>query len=137
MVARRRAGEDAPPATQDDRTTTVRPGELFACDNTRPYRLIGVDHTHMAVLCVPRASLGRRINSVSRRTAIPLSARIGIGRLVGHALSSATEELADHSPARTHVGDALTALLLAAFADTTPSGPPSAVIWATVFVPMC
>ncbi|MEH0447788.1 MULTISPECIES: hypothetical protein [unclassified Streptomyces] len=100
MVARRRAGEDAPPATQDDRTTTVRPGELFACDNTRPYRLIGVDHTHMTVLCVPRASLGRRINSVSRRTAIPLSARIGIGRLVGHALSSATEELADHSPAQ-------------------------------------
>ncbi|MFE4724289.1 AraC family transcriptional regulator, partial [Streptomyces sp. NPDC056728] len=58
-------------ATQDDRTTAVKPGEVFACDNTRPYRLIGADPSDMTVLCVPRASLGRHANAVSRRTALP------------------------------------------------------------------
>ncbi|MFG2126879.1 helix-turn-helix domain-containing protein [Streptomyces sp. NPDC048751] len=108
-------------ATQDDRTTTVKPGELFACDNTRPYRLIGADPTDMTVLCIPRASLGRHANSISRRTALPICAREGIGRLLGHALSTANDGLVHHcAAASTHLGDALTALLLAAFADTTP-----------------
>ncbi|MFJ9382108.1 helix-turn-helix domain-containing protein, partial [Streptomyces sp. NPDC101455] len=107
-------------ATQDDRTAAVKPGELFACDNTRPYRLIGADLSDMTVLCVPRASLGIHANSISRRTARPVSARNGIAGLLSHALSTANHDLACHSAARTHLGDALTALLLAAFADTTP-----------------
>lgn len=107
-------------ATQDDRTATVKPGELFACDNTRPYRLIGAEPSDMTVLCIPRASLGIHANSISRRTALPICARNGIGGLLGHALSTANHDLARHSAARTHLGDALTALLLAAFADTTP-----------------
>ncbi len=53
-------------AIQDDRTTTVKPGELFACDNTRPYRLIGTDPTDMTVLCVPGpASADTRTPSAS------------------------------------------------------------------------
>lgn len=107
-------------ATQDDRTTTVKPGELFACDNTRPYRLIGADLIDMTVLCVPRASLGRHANSICRRTALPLSPQDGIGRLFSHALSGIDEGLPSQAVARTYLADALTALLLAAFADTTP-----------------
>ncbi|WP_037676074.1 helix-turn-helix domain-containing protein [Streptomyces griseus] len=107
-------------AIQDDRTTTVKPGELFACDNTRPYRLIGADSSDMTVLCLPRASLGRHADSMSRRTALPLSTQSGIGRLVGHALSAVNEDLPRQAVSRTYLADALTALLLAAFADTTP-----------------
>jgi AraC-like DNA-binding protein len=113
-------------ATQADRTTAVRPGELFACDNTRPYRLIGADLIDMTVLCVPRASLGRHANSISRRTALPLSGVDGIGGLLGHALSAVDEDLPRRSVARTYLADALTALLLAAFADTTPEQVPVA-----------
>lgn len=75
-------------ATQADRTTRVRPGELFACDNTRPYRLIGADRIDMTVLCVPRASLGGYASSIGRRTALPVPTVGGIGRLLGHALSA-------------------------------------------------
>lgn len=107
-------------AIQDDRSTTVQPGELFACDNTRPYRLIGADASDMTVLCVPRASLGRQVNSISRRTALPIPAQGVIGRLLGHALSAVDEDLPRHGMARMHLADALTALLLGAFAETTP-----------------
>lgn len=113
-------------ATQDNRTTTVKPGELYACDNTRPYQLIGANTTDMTVLCIPRTSLGRHANSISRRTALPICAQEGIGQLLGHAVSTATEGLVDHCAAHTHLGDALTALLLAAFADTTPEKAPVA-----------
>lgn len=107
-------------AAQDDRTATMKPGELYACDNTRPYRLIGADPTDMTVLCIPRASLGRHADSVSQRTALPIPALDGIGGLLDHALSTVNNDLPHHSAARTHLADALTALLLAAFADTTP-----------------
>ncbi|MCI3246510.1 MULTISPECIES: helix-turn-helix domain-containing protein [Streptomyces] len=107
-------------ATQDDRTATVKPGELFACDNTRPYRLIGAAPSDMTVLCVPRASLGRYANSISRRTVFPIPTQDAIGGLLGHTLSAVNDGLPRHGVARTHLADALTALLLAAFADTTP-----------------
>ncbi|MEU6389119.1 helix-turn-helix domain-containing protein [Streptomyces sp. NPDC046939] len=107
-------------AIQDGRTTTVRPGELFACDNTRPYRLVGADSSDMTVLCVPRATLGRHADSIGRRTALPICAGGGVGRLLGHALSAIGEDCPRQGVARTYLADALTALLLAAFADTTP-----------------
>lgn len=113
-------------ATQADRTALVKPGELFACDNTRPYRLIGTDLSDMTVLCVPRASLGRYANSISRRTVLPLSTEGGIGGLLGHALSTVNEDLPRRGVARTCLADALTALLLAAFADTSPEQVPVA-----------
>ncbi|MFF1547662.1 helix-turn-helix domain-containing protein [Streptomyces sp. NPDC058291] len=107
-------------AMQDDRTTTVQPGELFACDNTRPYRLIGADLSAMTVLCIPRASLGRHVNAITRRTALPIPAQGAIGRLLNHALSAVDEELPRQGVARTYLADALTALLLGTFADTSP-----------------
>ncbi|MFE3165768.1 helix-turn-helix domain-containing protein [Streptomyces sp. NPDC059224] len=113
-------------AVQADRTTTVRPGELFACDGTRPYRLIGAGLSDMTVLCVPRASLGRYANSIGRRTALALPGAGGIGGLLGHALSAVSEDFPRRDVARTHVADALAALLLAAFADTAPEHVPVA-----------
>jgi AraC-like DNA-binding protein len=104
---------------QDDRIAKVNPGELFVCDNTRPYRLIGVDRCDMTVLCVPRASLGRYANAVSRRTAFPLPAVGGISGLLGHALTAINDDLPRRGVARAHVADALTALLLASFTETT------------------
>ncbi|MCX5000530.1 helix-turn-helix domain-containing protein [Streptomyces longwoodensis] len=111
-------------ATQADRTTRVRPGELFACDNTRPYRLIGADRIDMTVLCVPRASLGGYASSIGRRTALPVPTVGGIGRLLGHALSATDAGLPRRGAAGTHLADALTALLLAAFADSSPERVP-------------
>ncbi|MFK4123069.1 helix-turn-helix domain-containing protein [Streptomyces longwoodensis] len=111
-------------ATQADRTTRVRPGELFACDNTRPYRLIGADRIDMTVLCVPRASLGGYASSIGRRTALPVPTAGGIGRLLGHALSATDAGLPRRGAAGTHLADALTALLLAAFADSSPERVP-------------
>ncbi len=51
--------------TQDERTTALKPGELFACDNTRPYRIIGAEPSDMTVLCVPRASLGKQADCMA------------------------------------------------------------------------
>ncbi|WP_243859936.1 hypothetical protein [Streptomyces sp. BK208] len=78
---------------QDGRTAALEPGELFACDNTRPYRIIGAAPTDMTVLCVPRANLGRHADSIGRRTALPLSAQDGINRLLTRTLSTADEDL--------------------------------------------
>ncbi|MFJ9736563.1 helix-turn-helix domain-containing protein [Streptomyces sp. NPDC101166] len=113
-------------AIQGDRITKVEPGEVFACDNTRPYRLIGAGSSDMTVLCVPRASLGRHANSISLRTALPIPTQGGIGGLIGHALSAVGEDLPCQGVARTYLADALTALLLTAFADTTPERAPVA-----------
>lgn len=107
-------------AIQDGRSSSVRSGELFACDNTRPYRLIGADPIDMTVLCVPRTSLGRHADTISARTALPLATREGIGGLLSHAFRTADEDLSCRRTTRTYLADALTALLLAAFADTTP-----------------
>ncbi|MHC5905322.1 AraC-like ligand-binding domain-containing protein [Streptomyces sp. S6] len=109
-------------AAQDDRTAALTPGDLFACDNTRPYRLIGAGPTDMTVLCVPRTSLGHHLTSVTRRTALAVCARSGIGGLLSHALTTDPGE----GPAREHLADALTSLLLATFADTTPERVPVA-----------
>ncbi|MFE6888013.1 helix-turn-helix domain-containing protein [Streptomyces sp. NPDC057694] len=107
-------------AIQGDRSTSVKSGELFACDNTRPYRLIGADSIDMTVLCVPRANLGRHADTISARTASPLSTQGGIARLISHAFRTADEDPPCQRAARTHLADALTALILAAFADTSP-----------------
>ncbi|WP_416969463.1 helix-turn-helix domain-containing protein [Streptomyces sp. 4F14] len=111
---------------QDDRATALTPGELFLCDNTRPYRLIGDGPTDMTVLCVPRASLGRHVDAIGRRTALAVSARTGIGALLGHALSADTGTLPERAESRAHLADALTALLLAEFAGTAPERAPVA-----------
>ncbi|WP_030378137.1 MULTISPECIES: helix-turn-helix domain-containing protein [unclassified Streptomyces] len=105
---------------QDGRAATLKPGELFACDNTQPYRIIGSAPSDMTVLCVPRANLGRHADSIGRRTALPLSAQGGIGGLLRYALSVADEDVPGGGLTRTYLAEALTALLLAAFADTTP-----------------
>ncbi|MEU2779811.1 helix-turn-helix domain-containing protein [Streptomyces sp. NPDC007162] len=107
-------------AVQDDRVATVKPGQLFACDNTRPYRLVGAGPIDMTVLCIPRASLGRHVDSISKHTARPVAVQDGIGGLLGHALSTAEAGVVQDDAARAHLADALTALLLAAFADTSP-----------------
>ncbi|MEU6353129.1 helix-turn-helix domain-containing protein [Streptomyces sp. NPDC047072] len=107
-------------ATQDDRTTVLKPGEMFACDNTRPYRLIGAAPSDMTVLCVPRTSLGRHADSIGRRTALPVSPQSGVGRLLSCTLSGLHETRPSQAPARMHLADAVTSLLLAAFTDTTP-----------------
>ncbi|MDO0939149.1 helix-turn-helix domain-containing protein [Streptomyces sp. DG2A-72] len=106
--------------TQDDRTTALKPGVLFACDNTRPYRIIGAEASEMTVLCVPRASLGKQADCMSRRTALPIPTQDGIGRLLGCALSGMEKDLPRQGVARTYLADALTTLVLAAFVDTTP-----------------
>ncbi len=109
---------------QDGRATALAPGEFFVCDNTRPYRIIGDGPTDMTVLCVPRASLGRHVDAIARRTALAVSARTGIGALLGHALSP--DALPGRAEPRAHLADALTALLLAEFADTAPERAPVA-----------
>ncbi|MFI5977497.1 helix-turn-helix domain-containing protein [Streptomyces sp. NPDC051452] len=106
--------------TQDDRTTVLKPGELFACDNTRPYRLVGVTPSDMTVLCVPRPSLGWHADSIGRRTALPISTQSKPGRLLSCALSGLDEDLPSQAPARMHLVDAVISLLLAAFTDTSP-----------------
>ena len=108
---------------QGDRMTRLKPGDLFACDTTRPYRLTGIGASDMTVFCVPRTSLGRHADTISRRTALPISTQAGIGRLLGQLIGgvqSMDSELPGHGAAGLYVADALTALLLAAFADTTP-----------------
>ncbi|MEE1670335.1 helix-turn-helix domain-containing protein [Streptomyces sp. WAC07094] len=106
--------------TQGDRTSALKPGELFACDNTQPYRIIGGGPSDMTVLCLPRSSLGRYADAISRRTALPISSQGGTGRLLSHTLSALEDDLPGQEVARSHLADALTALLLATFADTTP-----------------
>ncbi|MGC5561607.1 helix-turn-helix domain-containing protein [Streptomyces sp. FR-108] len=113
-------------ATQDGRTTTVKPGELFACDNTRPYRLVGAGLIDMSVLCVPRASLGRYVDSLNRRTALPIPIQGGIGRLLNHALTAVDEDFPREGAAGLHLADALTSVLLATFTDTSPERAPVA-----------
>lgn len=106
--------------TQDDRTTALKPSELLAIDNTRPYRVVTAGPGDITVLGVPRASLGWHADAISRRTALPIPAQGGIGRLLGYAMSGLNEDLPSPGAARMYLADALTALFLAAFADTTP-----------------
>lgn len=83
-------------------------------------RSFGSAPSDVTVLCVPRANLGRHADSIGPRTALPLSAQGGIGRLLRYALSVVDEDVPGEGLARTYLADALTALLLAVFADATP-----------------
>lgn len=103
---------------QDDRATALKPGELFACDNTRSYRIIGAGPSDMTVLCVPRAHLGPHADIIARRTALGVPAHSGISGLLGHALAEAG--VPGEGVARAYLADALISLVLAAFTDTSP-----------------
>lgn len=104
-------------------TIRLNPGDLFAFGTKRPYRLTADGVSDLTAFCVPRASLGRYADVISRRTASPISTEMGAGRLLRQlldAMESVDEDLTAQGPARSYVADALTALLLAAFTETTP-----------------
>ena len=115
---------------QDGRTSVLSPGELVAYDTARPYRLVCGDTSDLFVLGIPHAAFGGYADSVSRRTALPVSGEAALGRLLGSLLRGGERADEDESggvpgPARLHLADALTALVLAAF-TTAWAGPGAA-----------
>ncbi|MFD5893939.1 helix-turn-helix domain-containing protein [Streptomyces sp. NPDC060366] len=110
------------PATvvQESRQRRVAPGDLVTFDTGRPYRLDVTGPCDVIVSGLPRAMLGAHADLIARRTAAPLPTDTGARALVAAFLSGLGEQL-DSVPASsgTHLADAMVALLIAAFAETS------------------
>jgi AraC-like DNA-binding protein len=105
---------------QDSRRGQVEPGELFVFDTARPYEFAITGVCDVVVVGMPRSLLGAGADLISRRTAAPVPSDSGTRAVVAAFLSG----LGDHvdglpGSAGVHLADALAALLVAAFTETT------------------
>lgn len=103
---------------QDGRQHRPRPGELAVLDTTRPCRLRYDDPCDVLSMAVPRGLLGPRADALTRRAATPLAGDDGTRAVVGAMFGGLCEALS-HLPgaANVRLGEALTALVLAALGD--------------------
>jgi AraC-like DNA-binding protein len=114
--------------SQDDRQATVRPGELVCYDTTRPYTLDFLGQFHIALARVPRPLLGVPATLLSLVTARPITAQVGVGRVLAPLLTEVTAHPASYRGLAEHdVGNALIDLTRAAIVERTADqhAPPS------------
>ncbi|WP_232838257.1 AraC-like ligand-binding domain-containing protein [Streptomyces geranii] len=106
---------------QGGRQSRAYGGDFVVLDMTRPYRLAVADGCDVMAVGIPRAELGRHADAVTRQSARRLPTGTGAQAVLAaflQGLGGHLDELA--GPARAQVGDALTALLVAAFTETAP-----------------
>jgi AraC-like DNA-binding protein len=96
-------------------------GDFVVLDMTRPYRLAVADACDVMAVGIARTELGRHADTVAVQAARRLRSDTGAQAVLAAfllGLGRHLDELA--GPARSHVGDALVSLLLAAFTETEP-----------------
>ena len=105
---------------QDGRECRVDPGDLVMCDMTRPYDIAVPGACDVSFLGIPRSRLGRDADVVSSRSAIPISADVGLTALISTCLKRVSD-YADQvpGPSSRHLGDALTSLIMASLTEST------------------
>ncbi|SEG69002.1 transcriptional regulator, AraC family [Actinacidiphila yanglinensis] len=108
-------------AAQDGRQQAVRSGEWAVLDTTRPYALAVPEPCAVLAVGLPRGRLGPYAGTLARRTAQPLPSGRGVRGVMRALLRGVDEHIDGDLPATSgaHLADALTALLIAVYADTT------------------
>lgn len=108
-------------AAQDERDHALAPGELAVLDTTRPYALTVAEECAVLAVGLPRALLGGHADAVARCTARPLPSSRGVRGVMRALVEGVGEHIDEDLPATSgaHLADALTALLIAVYADTT------------------
>ena len=112
--------QGASAVAQGERQSRVRAGQLVVFDATKPYSIAVTERCDVVAAGVPRAMLGAHADRLVHHTAEPLSGGNGM-RAVLTALLSGIGEHADEltGAVQPRLGDALAALLVAAFTDTS------------------
>ncbi|MGW7546771.1 AraC-like ligand-binding domain-containing protein [Streptomyces sp. NPDC054770] len=108
-------------AAQGERQQALGPGDLAVLDTTRPYALAVAEECAVLAVGLPRCLLGAHTGTVTRRTAQALPAGRGVRGVMRALLQGVGEHIDSDLPATSgaHLADALSALLIAMYADTT------------------
>lgn len=105
---------------QDDRQHRAQVGDLAMVDTARPYVLALAEECDVVAIGLPRAAVGRYADSVAGRTAKPVQGNNSLLSTISAFLSGVGDRLTDlPDTSGPHLADAITALLIAAFTDTT------------------
>lgn len=106
---------------QDDRTTTIGPGEWSLYDTARPYRLTILEESEMLILLLPRERLYTPQSSLQRITVRQFSGRVGMGKLASQLVSTTFEEIGTLSSSECFdVADSIAQMIRLAALNTTP-----------------
>ncbi len=114
-------GQGRSVGSQGGREANLEPGDLALFDSTRPYDVRFEPGFQHCVLKIPRPLLMRRVGRVAELTAVRISAKRGMGRIVSRYLKSLPKELdgLDAQAAR-QVAETSLDLFASALAGLTP-----------------
>jgi AraC-like DNA-binding protein len=105
---------------QDHRQHRAQIGDLALVDTSRPYVLAPAEECDVVAIGMSREALGPYSSLIGSRTARPIPGNNSILATISAFLSGLGDHLDDVADATgPHLADAVTALLIAAFADTT------------------
>ena len=120
---------------QDERQTTIGPGDIAAYQSSRPFLVHGDEPVEMAIFSLPRGVLGARVELMCRHTAQRFAGDEGLAAVVGPFLVTLLDRLdagiADVGA--TDLADGVVGVVRALFAERigpepTLNPPPSALL---------
>jgi AraC-like DNA-binding protein len=118
LVLHRRGGLAV---AQDDRQARMRAGDIVIFDATRPYDVTAPDPCDVVVVGLPRSAFGSRADAVARHAARVLPADQGTRSVIAAVLTGLADQIDElPGPGGGRLADAMTSLIVAAFADITP-----------------
>jgi AraC-like DNA-binding protein len=121
---------------QDDRQTSIGPGDIAAYQSSRPFLVHGDEPVELVIFSLPRDLLGARAEAICRHTAQRFPADAGLGAIVAPFLVGLLEKLdrGTLDAGQIDVGDGVVGMIRALFAerigadDTAMQGRPSTVL---------
>jgi AraC-like DNA-binding protein len=113
---------------QDDRRTSVGPGDIVAYESSRPFVVHGLEPVELVVFSVPRDVLGARGDSICRHTAQRFAGDAGLGAIVAPFLVNLMAKLDAGAvdAGQIDVGDGVVGMIRALFAERIGDEEPAA-----------
>jgi AraC-like DNA-binding protein len=113
--------------SQDDRSSTIGPGDMSHLDSSRPYVMRAMEPFELVSFSVPKAMLRSQIDAVSGRSATRIPGDSSVGSLMAPFLSGIVDRLEDGEVAEHHeqLSESIFALLRALAFDGPEGSHPT------------
>ena len=109
--------------SQDDRSSTIAPGDMTHLDSSRPYVMRAMEPFELISFSLPKLMLRSKIDAITGRTATRIAGDSSVGSLMAPFLSGLVDRL-EHGEVSEHREDLSESIfgLLRALAFDEPSG---------------
>jgi AraC-like DNA-binding protein len=87
--------------SQDDRASTIAPGDMTHLDSSRPYVMRAMEPFELVSFSLPKAMLRSQIDAISARTATRIPGNSSVGSLMAPFLSGLVDRL-EHGEVEEH-----------------------------------